>query len=110
MHPRRRAPHCENRDRRVEVKLTLRAFDKTRDGEKSSNLEATLPSLGIGFLVGVGEQVFAPVLEQPGEKLAVPSLVDLAGVRRGRPVRDAAGADNGDPLGLAVAGAPIVSV
>ena len=73
-------------------------------GDEGAYLEAALPCVPPGFGVRVSGQAHFIVGQPAVQEVTVPSLVDLAGVRRGRPVGDAAGAHHGDAFRRGVAG------
>ncbi len=76
----------------------------SRHREKGADLEAALSRIAVGRLVRIGEQPGAVVAAPAVHELGVPGFVDLARIRRGRPVRDAAGAHERNALRHLVAG------
>src|SRR5690606_5596695 len=76
------------------------------DGNERTDFEPALAGVAVNLRVGVSQHGFVVVAQPAVEKLAIPGFVYLAGVRRGRPVRDAAGADNGNSFGKRIRRAP----
>ncbi|MPM75162.1 hypothetical protein SDC9_122153 [bioreactor metagenome] len=80
-----------------------RAACRSGDGDERADFKAALTGIGICLGIGIGQQRCLVVARPAVHEFAVPVRVDLAGVRRGGPVRNAARADQGDALGALVA-------
>src|SRR5688572_25991366 len=97
-HRRDGTTYREDRNRRVVMQLAP-AFGCCRDADEGADLEAPLAGIAIGLLIGIRQHGLLVVARPAVQEFPVPCLVDLARVRRRRPMRNAAGAHQGDPLG-----------
>src|SRR6185437_53218 len=108
--PPREVHHCrgaadgEGRDRPVEQHLAGRAFGRAGNGDERAYLEAPLTGVAIGVRIAVGQQSVAPVGGPALQEVAIPRFVYLARIRRCRPMRQSAGADQRHALRNLVTG------
>src|SRR6185295_9540689 len=96
----------EDGDRCVKPQFARGALCGTSECDEGANLQAALPCIAPRLLVLVCEERLTVIAEEALQELPVPGLVDLSGVRRGWPVRDATRCDDREALGCPVAGAP----